>query len=67
MSILDDPYIYILQKCSDNGISMTKLCKKLKISRASLDRWATTPPKSIRILNQIDQFFQDLEKKNAAP
>jgi hypothetical protein len=61
MSLINDPYTYILQKCNDLDISISQLCKKTKVARATIEKWKDNPPKTAKILAKIQALFDKLE------
>lgn len=62
MSILDDPYFFVVQKCSDHNISIHKMCKDIKVHHVTIAKWRESPPKTVEILKKIEEYFKKLEK-----
>jgi predicted transcriptional regulator len=61
MSLLPNPYEAILQKCNELDISISQLCKKAKVGRATIEKWKDNPPKTVRILARIEEAIKKLE------
>ena len=47
------------------GLSLTSLCKKAGISRATPDRWRAKPPKSVALMDQLEAAVIEAERAQA--
>lgn len=61
MSIFENPYLYLLEKYNEADISMSFLCKKAKVSRATVEKWKEGPPKTLQILSELLKILKKLE------
>lgn len=46
------------------GINLTAVSRSVKISRSTPDRWRRAVPRTIKILDEMDQCVIDAEKKH---
>jgi hypothetical protein len=46
--------------------NLTAVCKALKISRATPDRWRRKTPRTIEIIEQMERFVSEVEKRQVS-
>jgi hypothetical protein len=49
------------------GITMTHICRDCGISRATPDRWRNAVPRTIEIIDQMEEVVRKAEEAAAAP
>lgn len=49
------------------GSSITELCKETKIARATPDRWSARTPKTILLVDQLEEALSAIESEKRAP
>jgi transposase-like protein len=47
------------------GVTLTSICRQTGISRATPDRWRKTPPKTIRLLDEMQDMIDAKRKQDA--
>lgn len=52
----------IKRRAKDAGTSITALCKATGMARATPDRWEDSAPKTIKLVDQLEQALQEAEK-----
>ena len=57
-------YNRIKRKCKDNAITMSELCRRSNVSRASLANWKNKNPNTINILYKLEAELEKLEPEN---
>jgi len=62
MSITENPYLFVAQKCFEHDISIHKMCKDIKVHETTIAKWRDNPPKTLEIINKIEEYFKKLEK-----
>lgn len=54
-------YENIVKKCEDLGISISELCRNANVNRSILARWKNQTPKSIEILNKLNNELKKIK------
>lgn len=47
------------------GTSMTALCQQTGIARATPDRWSARAPKTIRLIDELEQALAKVERQTS--
>lgn len=55
----------IKQRAKAAGTSMTALCQDTGIARATPDRWAQRTPKTIKLIDELEQALIKVERANS--
>lgn len=55
----------IKQRAKAAGTSMTALCQDTGIARATPDRWAQRTPKTIKLIDELEQALIKAERANS--
>ncbi len=55
-TVFDDRFKAMEDAAKAKGLNLTIVCKKLGISRATPDRWKRETPKTIELLQQMEEF-----------
>ncbi len=45
-------------RCAEAGTNLTAVCKAANVSRSTIERWKDATPKSIQILENIEQVIE---------
>ncbi len=55
----------IKQRAKAAGTSMTALCQETGIARATPDRWVLRTPKTIRLMDELEQALAKVERQTS--
>lgn len=55
----------IKQRAKAAGTSMTALCQETGIARATPDRWVLRAPKTIRLIDELEQALAKVERQTS--
>lgn len=48
-------------RCAAAGTNITAVCKQAGVSRSTIERWKAKPPKSLQILDALEEQIQEAE------
>ena len=55
----------IKRRAKAAGTSMTALCQETGIARATPDRWVLRAPKTIRLIDELEQALAKVERQTS--
>lgn len=55
----------IKQRAKAAGTSVTALCQETGIARATPDRWVLRAPKTIRLIDELEQALAKVERQTS--
>ena len=63
--VFHDTLDKIEKDAKDVGLNLTSICKATEISRATPDRWRKTVPKTIKLIEDMQNIIEEKRKINA--
>lgn len=59
-----DAVVKLKADAAEEGISLTAVCTKANVSRATPDRWLREPPKTVLLLSEMQKIVADKKAEN---